>query len=144
MRSALMISVAIGSWWLIGTGVLADGHGRRGIAFAIAPEQAEGVCIGENADETLACARQECAGQGADLHDCQPAALCFPMGWSADLFVQHVEGVHWHEYLCGWPSREKLIAAVDLRCDLSGEEYLADCRPVRFWNDRGEVLAAPE
>jgi hypothetical protein len=144
MQRKLMHIAAIVGWCLVGSGVLADGHGRRGIAFATAPEQAEGVCIGDDADEALACARRECAAQGPDVQDCGPVALCFPMGWSADLLVEHAEGLHWHEYLCGWPTREKLIAAVNLRCDLTDHEYLVDCRPVRFWTDRGEALAVPE
>jgi hypothetical protein len=44
--------------------------------------------------------------------DCLRVKWCYPAGWSADLFVQHKEGIHWHEYLCGWDSKEALMAAV--------------------------------
>ncbi|WP_422369734.1 hypothetical protein [Hoeflea sp.] len=116
--------------------------GPIGIAFAQAPEQSTGVCTGQNTDKTLACAREKCAEGGAMAQDCLRVKWCYPAGWSADLFVQHKAGVHWHEYLCGWDSKESVMAAVAVACDLKLREMITDCKAVRFWDAQGKELAA--
>ena len=117
-------------------------EGPIGIAFAQAPEQSSGVCTGQSTDKTLACAREKCAEGGAMAEDCLRVKWCYPAGWSADLFVQHKEGIHWHEYLCGWDSKEAVMAAVAVACDLSRRDFIRECSAVRFWDDRGQEFEA--
>lgn len=116
--------------------------GPIGIAFAEAPEQSSGVCTGQSTDKTLACARAKCVEGGAMEQDCLRVKWCYPAGWSADLFVQHREGPHWHEYLCGWDSKEALMAAVAVACDRERRDFLIECSAVRFWDDQGQEFEA--
>lgn len=115
--------------------------GPIGIAFAQAPEQSSGVCTGQNTDATLNCARQKCAEGGAMAQDCLRVKWCYPAGWSADLFVQHKEGLHWHEYLCGWHSRDALMAAAEVACG-DGRDYIAECSVVKVWDNQGRETEA--
>ena len=117
-------------------------EGPIGIAFAEAPEQSSGVCTGQSTDKTLACAREKCAEGGAMAEDCLRVKWCYPAGWSADLFVQHKASVHWHEYLCGWDSKEAVMAAVAVACDLKRRDMITDCKAVRFWDDNGQEFTA--
>lgn len=116
--------------------------GPIGIAFAEAPEQSSGVCTGQNTDKTLACARTKCVEGGALAEDCLRVKWCYPAGWSADLFVQHKEGIHWHEYLCGWESKEAVMAAAAVACDRQFRPYIIECSTVRFWDNQGREFAA--
>ncbi len=116
--------------------------GPTGIAFAEAPEQSSGVCTGGNPEKTLACAREKCVAGGAEARDCARVAWCFPAGWSADVFPQHKEGPHWHEYLCGWDSKESVMKAAAVKCDRSLRDYLIECTTVRFWDPDGKELQA--
>lgn len=79
---------------LMATSAGAAQDGPIGIAFAQAPEQSSGVCTGQSTDKTLACARAKCVDGGAMAQDCLRVKWCYPAGWSADLFVQHREGLH--------------------------------------------------
>jgi len=126
--------------FLLSSSLASAQDNARGIAFAQAPEQSTGVCIGGNPEKTLACARQKCVDGGAAAADCSRVAWCFPMGWSADLFIQHKEGIHWHEYLCGWDSREAVTAAAKVKCDSSLRDYILECSVVRFWDRDGNEL----
>lgn len=114
--------------------------GPIGIAFAQAPEQSSGVCTGQNTDKALACAKAQCVQGGALAEDCLRVKWCYPAGWSADVFVQHQEGPHWHEYLCGWSSKEAMVAAVAVACDRSLRDYLIECSAVRYWDNEGREL----
>ena len=110
-----------------------------GIAFVQAPEQSAGTCVGGNMDKAFACAKAECASRdGVSAADCLRVKWCYPAGWAADLFVQHKEGIHWHDYLCGWGSKEDLLAAVKVRCEGSSKEWLLECSIVKAW-DNGKV-----
>ena len=110
-----------------------------GIAFVQAPEQSAGTCIAGNMDKAFACAKAECAGQdGVSAADCLRVKWCYPAGWAADLFVQHKEGIHWHDYLCGWGSKEDLLAAVKVRCEGSSKEWLLECSIVKAWDNGKE------
>lgn len=111
-------------------------HGQ-GIGFAEAPEQSSGFCFGDNPVDTLQCARDKCADGAAESSDCLRVKWCFPAGWSADIFLQHREGPHWHEYLCGWDSKDAVLKAVDVACDRSRREYLIECAAVRLWSPEG-------
>ena len=116
--------------------------GPTGIAFVEAPEQSSGVCTGGNPDKAFACAREKCVAGGAEARDCARVAWCFPGGWSADVFVQHREGPHWHEYLCGWDSREAVSRAAEIKCDRTLRDYLIECATVRFWDPDGQEIEA--
>lgn len=72
--------------------------------------------------------------------DCLRVKWCYPAGWSADLFVQHREGIHWHEYLCGWNSKEAVMAAVTVACDRERRNFLIECSAVQLWDDKGREL----
>lgn len=107
------------------------------IAFAAAqaPEAGLGYCFGLDAS-AIECAEYECMEMsGLGIEDCRTNLYCFPSSWVADIFMQHAEGPHWHHFLCGWSSRDKLEAAIELTCD---EDYLIECAAVRIWNPDGE------
>jgi hypothetical protein len=74
---------------------------------------------------------------GFGPEDCAVNHYCFPAFWVADIFMQHVEGPHWHRFLCGYSSREEIeeVAAV-----LCSAEWLIDCALVRIWNPAGEEV----
>lgn len=114
----------------------------QGIAFSQAPEQALGVCMGADPAKTIQCAVQKCVAGGAAEADCAPMNWCLPMGWSADLFLQHQEGVHWHEFLCGWGSKEAVEAAAKVKCDSTLRPYLLDCTITGYWDPDGKEIAA--
>lgn len=122
---------------LCATIAIAAQAGAEGVAFAEAPEQASGVCFGDNPVDTLQCARQRCAEAGAEPGDCLRVRWCYPAGWSADVFVQHQEGPHWHEYLCGWETREAAMKAAAIACDRTLRPYLIECAAVRLWSPEG-------
>jgi hypothetical protein len=115
--------------------------GPMGIAFVQAPEQGAGTCIANNPDRGFACAKEKCVAAGAPASECLRVQWCYPHMWAADVFVQNQEGVHWHEYLCGWDSRETLEAAVAVKCDRTLRAYLLECSVVEMWSDLGEAVA---
>jgi len=118
----------------------ARAQGPLGIAYVAAPEAASGTCTGANPDEAFACARRACAKGGVQPGQCLRVAWCFPAGWSTDVFMQDNNGLHGHEFSCGWPSRELAEAAAALRCDKSKRERVAFCEVVRVLGpDGGEV-----
>lgn len=112
--------------------------GQKGIAFAIAPEQADGMCIGEEAGKTVKCARQKCVAGGALAEDCAPVAWCFPMGWSAQVSILHKEGISWSEYLCGWDSHRAVDAAAKIKCDAKLRPFIQECAVVQVWDRDGK------
>lgn len=111
--------------------------GPLGVAFVEAPEQGSGMCFSQNADRGFECARQRCMESGAEARDCLRVKWCFPAGWSADVFVQHKEGPHWHVYLCGWQAEADLDAAAKIVCEGSAAQYLIECAPVGKWDASG-------
>lgn len=114
-------------------------EGPLGVAFAQAPEAGGGVCFSRSADQGLACARAKCvANSGLEPADCLRVAWCFPAGWSGDIFLQHKEGPHWHQVLCGWQSREDLMAAAKVACEGSQSQYLIECAVVQVWDPEGK------
>lgn len=113
-----------------------DAAGPLGIAVAQAPEAGTGICFGDDAEAALACARAECVDEsGLSAAHCLRVLWCYPARWSADVFMQHTEGLHWHDYLCGWEDREQLEAAVALKC---ASEWLIACEAVAIWNPFGD------
>lgn len=104
----------------------------------MAPEMSAGMCRAGNPDAGFACAREKCASQdGVQSSDCLRVRWCYPAGWSADLFMQHKEGLHWHDYLCGWGSEKALIAAARAKCD---NDYLRECSVVEAWDPQGKSI----
>ncbi len=115
--------------------------GPVGIAFVQAPEQSQGVCVAGNLDRAFACARQKCVEGGAETRDCLRVAWCYPAGWSVDVFMQHREGLHWHDYSCGWASRETALKAADVKCDRALNPDLIECAAVQLWDPTGAEIA---
>jgi len=116
---------------------IANADSLRGVAFVSAPEQSFGMCFADNADTAFNCARSQCTENGTAKSDCLRVRWCYPAGWSVDLFLQHKEGPHWHQYLCGWNSREDAEAAANLVCNGSQKEWLIECAIVNLWNPDG-------
>lgn len=112
-------------------------NGTGGIAFVQAPEQSSGACAAGNPDKGFACARQKCAEGGAAAGDCLRVAWCYPAGWSVDVFMQHREGPHWHDYSCGWVSRQAALKAAEVKCDPAFADTLIECAPVMLWSPEG-------
>lgn len=116
----------------------ADAPAWRGIAVSQAPEAGLGVCFDTDAAAGLACAQDACmAESGLGPEDCGQNLWCSPHAFTADVFLQHAEGPHWHEFLCGAGSREELDRLVAARCDA---DYLIECEPVRIWDHDGNEL----
>ena len=108
-----------------------------GIAFVEAPEQSSGTCRASTPQKAFACAIKKCTANSTLAEDCLKVKWCFPAGWSADIFMQHKEGPHWHQYLCGWSTREDLDAAANILCNGSSKKWLQECDIVQIWDDIG-------
>ncbi|MEO0328562.1 MAG: hypothetical protein AAF217_08185 [Pseudomonadota bacterium] len=113
----------------------------KGVAFVLAPEQSSGICFSDNADKGFACAREKCTENGTPVTQCLRVKWCYPAGWSADIFMQHRDGIHWHEYLCGWQTRSDLEAAVKLKCGGNLSNQLIECGLVGLWSPKGREIA---
>ena len=112
--------------------------GPKGIAFVQAPEQGGGVCTGLTPEDGFACAVAECTAGGAADEDCIRTNWCQPAGWSVDIFMQHTEGPHWHEVICGMPSEAIARAAALHLCDTNERDYLIACTVVQVYDPEGE------
>lgn len=113
-------------------------EGPTGIAFAIAPEQADGMCTGADPAKTIDCAKRRCVEGGALAEDCVAVSWCFPMQWSVQVSILHKEGISWSEYLCGWDSKRTVEAAAKLKCDTKLRPFIQDCVLVQIWDDDGK------
>jgi len=103
------------------------------IAFAQAPEMSFGIGLGGGLAEAIDRAMEDCGHPG----DCVVTTACSPAGWSVDVFLQHREGLHWHEIFCGFDSRETAEAIVPQLCSLATRPYLIDCMLSQVWNPDG-------
>ena len=112
--------------------------GPQGIAFVQAPEQGSGVCLGATPEEGFACAVAQCMESGARDEDCIRTNWCQPAGWSVDIFVQHQEGLHWHEVVCGLPSEAVAKATALHVCDRSERDYIIECSAVQVYDPEGK------
>ena len=110
---------------------------KSGVAFVQAPEQSSGTCRADTAEKAFACAVKKCTANSTPAEDCLKVKWCFPSGWSADVFMQHIEGPHWHQYLCGWSSLEDLTAAANILCEGSSKKSLQECDIVQIWDSSG-------
>lgn len=113
-------------------------EGPVGIAFVQAPEQGGGVCTGAAAEQAFSCAVEQCMESGARDEDCLRTNWCMPSGWSVDVFLQHQEGPHWHEVVCGLPSKAIAMAVAVHLCDRTERDYLIECAPVQFYDPGGK------
>ncbi len=111
---------------------------RVGIAFVQAPEQGSGVCTGTTPDKAFACAVKACMKSGAEDTDCLRTNWCFPSGWSADVFLLHNEGVHWHEVTCGWSNQNAALKAASIICDTKERDFIVDCSIVQIYDPNGK------
>lgn len=136
IKRGILAVVALAVLWVVQPAAAQ----RQGIAIVEAPEQSGGICFADNLDRGFECARARCVEGGADISDCLRVAWCYPARWSADVFLQNSEGFHWHEYLCGWATREAVEAAARVKCEEQGEMTLVECEIVRMW-DEGEEIA---
>lgn len=115
----------------------------QGIAYVEAPEMSSGVCVGEDAQEAFACAKQQCITGGGTDEDCLEIAYCYPARTSIDIFMQHQEGIHWHEFMCGLDSKETALALAKAACDKTLRPYLIECTPVMFYDANGNAEEIP-
>lgn len=140
-RAALFYS----SLFLLFSGTaLAQQAGRNGIAYVQAPEMAIGVCTGKSASEAFDCARKQCIETGGTKEDCQELAYCFPARWSIDVFMMAEGGPHWHEFYCGWETREQALKAAAVACDKSERPGLSECMGVTLYDEEGNAEKAFE
>ena len=133
MRTALVIAL------LAAQPALAQ-EGPLGIAFAEAPELSSGVGVGPTPDAAIGAAVAECVAGGAEARECIVTNYCSPAGWSADLFVQHREGLHWHEVTCGLPERAMAEALETIACDRDLRPWLIECALVQVYDPQGKPL----
>ena len=115
-------------------------EGPVGIAIVQAPEQATGIATGPNMETAFDDAIAQCVDGGALAEDCLRTNWCAPAGWTVDVFVQHQEGVHWHEFVCGLPSRAAAQAAALHVCDPFERDYLIECTAVQLYDPSGAAM----
>ena len=128
----------------MGAGLVAGGGAvaqeRAGaIAYAQAVEQSGGVATGATLDEAVAAARADCVAGGALAEDCLISAACEPAGWSIDVFVQHQEGPHWHEMICGIADEAMIEGIAAAVCEREARPWIMECALVGV-RDRAGVL----
>ena len=96
------------------------------------------MATGASPGEAFAEARAQCMESGALEEDCLRTNWCFPAGWSADVFVQHREGPHWHEIVCGLPTRSIAETVARQICERAERPDLIECALVQIYDDTGE------
>lgn len=124
MAGAAVLALAAGV-------VLAEEQRVGAIAFAQAVEQGGGTGTGATIEAAVAAARAECVAGGARAEDCLITAACEPAQWSVDIFVQHQEGPHWHEMLCGIADEAMIAGVVEAVCDRAARPWLMECALVQ-------------
>jgi hypothetical protein len=126
---------------VVGLGVVAQGAVAQdwagAIAFAQAPEQSGGVATAATVEEAIAAAMAECVAGGAPEENCFITAACEPAGWSVDIFLQHQEGPHWHEMICGIAEEGMIEAMATAVCDAEVRPYLIECAVVQVRDPSG-------
>ncbi|MEL6436058.1 MAG: hypothetical protein AAFP99_04595 [Pseudomonadota bacterium] len=128
---------------LISFGIVCNAQaqdGLLGIAFVQAPEMGGGVAVDTDMERAFDKATEECMSNGAEARDCLRANWCQPAGWSVDLFLQHEEGVHWHEVVCGFATEAIARAAVANLCDTTDRSYIVACLMVQLYDPKGTEM----
>jgi len=111
-----------------------------GIAIVQAPEQPIAISIGRNMRQAFEEATAQCVGQGGLAEECVRTSWCAPAGWTVDVFVQHREGPHWHEVVCGLPSETAARGTALHMCDRTERDYLIECLPVQIYDPSGAPI----
>ena len=122
---------------------LAQEGGRKAIAYVQAPEMSSGLCAEKDTASAINCAVKQCVDGGGTAEDCQVNATCFPGGWSVDIFMMADGGPHWHQFSCGWQSKELAIKAADLACSTAKADNLVECSAVQLIDEEGKVTEPP-
>lgn len=52
--------------------------------------------------------------------------------------MQHKDGPHWREHLCGWDSKHTLMKAAELKCDRTLRPDLIAYATVRYRDTSGK------
>jgi len=111
-----------------------------GIAFVQAPEQGGGVAVGATMEEAFGKAVAQCMESGALEEDCIRTNWCEPAGFSVDVFLQHAEGPHWHEVICGLPDEQIARNVGETLCNRDARPYLIECAVVQVYDPDGGTL----
>ena len=121
----------------------AQDGGRKAIAYVQAPEMSSGLCTEGDTASAIDCAVKQCIDGGGTAEDCQVNATCYPGGWSVDIFMMADGGPHWHQFSCGWQSRELALKAAELACSNAAENNLIECTAVQLINEDGMMFEPP-
>ena len=128
---------------LSATAVQAQEGGRKAIAFVQAPEMSAGQCVGNDTASAIDCAVMQCIEGGGTAEDCQVNATCYPGNWSVDVFMMADGGPHWHQYSCGWQTRELALKAAELACSTAADNGLVECSTVQLIDEDGKIIEPP-
>ena len=141
--TAVLRRVTILCVTLFALGVQAQEGGRKAIAYVQAPEMSSGLCAEKDATSAIDCAVKQCIEGGGTLEACEVNAVCSPGNWSVDIFMMADGGPHWHQFSCGWQTKELAIKAADLACSNAKEDGLIECTPVQLIDEDGKVTEPP-
>ncbi|MGD9740356.1 MAG: hypothetical protein AB7O56_08960 [Bauldia sp.] len=106
-----------------------------GVAFYQA-EEGTWACREGDPETAFECAREACFA-GAGGQDCIPTAWCFPAGYAGTLTL-FLPDFHTTHPICGAPSLEALIGAMQAFCDHSPETTA--CYVGQVWDWEGREL----
>jgi hypothetical protein len=123
--------------------VQAQEGGRKAIAYVQAPEMSSGLCVEKDTASAVDCAIKQCIEGGGTAEVCEVNATCSPGNWSVDIFMMADGGPHWHQFSCGWQSRELALKAAELACSNAKEDGLIECTPVQLIDEDGKVIEPP-
>jgi hypothetical protein len=133
----ILVTLSIVFWATLALSNIAEAQTVKGIAIVQAPEQGGGVCLAETPEKGFACAIKKCAVNGIRAQDCIKIQWCHNAGWTVDVFLQHNEGVHWHEASCGWATKTAAEKAAALMCDQKERQYVVGCILIQIYDPNG-------
>uniref|UniRef100_A0A7C1NWT9 DUF4189 domain-containing protein n=1 Tax=Agrobacterium albertimagni TaxID=147266 RepID=A0A7C1NWT9_9HYPH len=123
--------------------VQAQEGGHKAIAYVQAPEMSSGLCAEKDAASAIDCAVKQCIEGGGTAEACEVNAVCSPGNWSIDVFMMADGGPHWHQFSCGWQSKELAVKAAELACSNAQESGLIECAAVQLIDEDGTVTEPP-
>ncbi|MFN3503106.1 MAG: hypothetical protein ACK4ZJ_12655 [Allorhizobium sp.] len=123
--------------------VQAQDEGRKAIAYVQAPEMSSGLCAEKDAASAIDCAVKQCIEGGGTVEACEVNAVCYPGNWSVDVFMMADGGPHWHQFSCGWQSKELALKAAELACSNAQAGGLIECTAVQLIDEDGTVTEPP-
>ncbi|MEM8663321.1 MAG: hypothetical protein AAGF49_04265 [Pseudomonadota bacterium] len=112
---------------------LAVAQSPSGIAIAQSAEEGFQACHGENADRTLACARDKCRETGAQ--DCLRVRWCYPAGFAGAMSYLANREITQVTFTCGAPSEAALMRMLAALC--MSEPAATECRLMVLWDPAG-------